>query len=125
MLFVQTFSIDRHHLVESLLKILSLFCFDPYQEYPDEQSVLLFSPHSNMEKIFPAVGYCSSLNKAVKDTDAVVILTEWHEFRGMDLEKVASLVREKVILDVKNILNPNELKRLGYNFDNVGRPTVK
>ncbi len=93
----------------------------------DGAIVTAFDPiaNSNMEKIFPAVGYCNSLNEAVKDTDAVVILTEWHEFRGMDLEKVASLVREKVILDVKNILNPNELKRLGYNFDNVGRPTVK
>jgi UDPglucose 6-dehydrogenase len=52
-------------------------------------------------------------------------MTEWHEFRGMDLKKVAELMNGNIIVDARNILDPKELKRNGFIFDNVGRPNVK
>ena len=58
---------------------------------------------------------------AVKDCDAVVIMTEWNEFRGMDLSKLKKLMSTPIILDTRNILNISELKKLEFKFDNVGR----
>ena len=55
------------------------------------------------------------------DVDAVVIMTEWNEFRAMDLKKLKSIMKSPVILDTRNILNIAELKELGFKFDNVGR----
>ena len=57
----------------------------------------------------------------VKDCDAVVIMTEWNEFRGMDLSKLKKLMSTPIILDTRNILNISELKKLEFKFDNVGR----
>ena len=90
-------------------------------------TVKAFDPAAmdNMRAVFPEVQYCDSLDLAVKEADAVVVMTEWHEFRGMDLENVARLVKQKIVLDARNILNPAELKRLGFKFENVGRPNVR
>ena len=90
-------------------------------------SVKAFDPvaNENMKRLFPEVNYCDTLEDAVTDTDGVVVLTEWNEIRGMDLEKVSKLVKTKVLLDAKNMLNPRVLKRLGFTFENVGRPNVR
>ena len=48
-------------------------------------------------------------------------MTEWNEFRGMDLIKLKQLMHSAVILDTRNILNISELKNLEFKFDNVGR----
>jgi len=89
--------------------------------------VKAFDPEAmkNMQVIFPDITYCDSLNLAVTDTDAVVIMTEWHEFRGMNLREVAKLVKQRVIVDARNVLNPNELKQLDFQFENIGRPNIK
>jgi UDPglucose 6-dehydrogenase len=57
----------------------------------------------------------------VEGSDAAVIMTEWNEFRGMDLEKLKFLMSQPVVLDTRNILNITELKRLEFKYDNVGR----
>ncbi len=90
-------------------------------------SLKAFDPaaNENMKKLFLKVNYCDSLEEAVTDADGIVVLTEWHEIRGMDLEKVSKLVKTKILLDAKNLLNPHELKRLGFTFKNVGRPNVR
>ena len=76
---------------------------------------------SEAKKIFPDIKYRLSWQSAVKGCDAVVIMTEWNEFRGMDLIKLKKLMHSPVILDTRNILNIAELKELGFKFDNVGR----
>ena len=48
-------------------------------------------------------------------------MTEWNEFRGMDLSKLKKLMSTPIILDTRNILNISELKKLEFKFDNVGR----
>ena len=48
-------------------------------------------------------------------------MTEWNEFRGMDLSTLKKLMFSPIILDTRNILNITELKRLDFKFDNVGR----
>ena len=77
--------------------------------------------NNSMKKIFPDIKYRLSWQSAVKGCDAVVIMTEWNEFRGMDLSKLKQLMHSAVILDTRNILNISELKELEFKFDNVGR----
>lgn len=90
-------------------------------------TVKAFDPEAmdNMRALFPDVTYCDSLQVAAADVDAVVVMTEWHEFRGMDLEEVAQLVKRRILVDARNILNPRELKRLGFRFETMGRPNVR
>ena len=80
---------------------------------------------ANMKKLLPGINYCESLQKAVEGADGLVIMTEWHEFRAMDLKKVADLMSGNIIVDARNILDPKELKKNGFIFQNVGRPNVK
>lgn len=79
----------------------------------------------NMKKHFPNIEYNTSWQMAVKGADAVVIMTEWHEFRGMDLTELKQLVKTPLILDTRNVLSIKDLVRLGFKFDNVGRKALK
>ena len=76
--------------------------------------------NNSMREIFPALDFKSNWNEAVEGSDAAVIMTEWNEFRSMDLEKLKNLMSQPVVLDTRNILNVSELKRLEFKFDNVG-----
>lgn len=79
----------------------------------------------NMKKHFPNIEYNTSWQMAVKRADAVVIMTEWHEFRGMNLSELKQLVKTPIILDTRNVLSIKDLVRLGFKFDNVGRKSLK
>jgi len=76
--------------------------------------------NDSMREIFPALDFKSNWYEAVEGSDAAVIMTEWNEFRSMDLEKLKILMSQPVVLDTRNILNVSELKRLEFKFDNVG-----
>jgi UDPglucose 6-dehydrogenase len=58
---------------------------------------------------------------AAKDTDAVVILTEWSEFRGLDWSRLRGIVRKPVVVDTRNIVDPDVLARAGFSWTGVGR----
>jgi UDPglucose 6-dehydrogenase len=75
----------------------------------------------NFKKYHGDIRYFKSWQKAVKDADACIILTEWNEFRGMDLNELKSLMKTPIVLDTKNILNMDKLDSLGFVFDNLGR----
>lgn len=79
----------------------------------------------NMKKHFPNIEYSTSWQAAVKDADAVAIMTEWHEFRGLDLSELKSLMKSPIVLDTRNILSVKDLTELGFVFDNVGRKALK
>ncbi len=79
----------------------------------------------NMKKHFPDIEYYSNWQETVKDSDAVAIMTEWHEFRGLDLAELKKLVKAPIVLDTRNILSVKELVNLGFKFDNVGRKSPK
>ncbi|MCS5614511.1 MAG: nucleotide sugar dehydrogenase, partial [Candidatus Marinimicrobia bacterium] len=76
--------------------------------------------NESMKKIFPELDYKSNWHEAVEGCDAAVIMTEWNEFRSLDLEKLKNLMSQPVVLDTRNILDVSELKRLEFKFDNVG-----
>jgi len=74
----------------------------------------------NMKKLFPDIEYTINWEDAVSDADGMVIMTEWNEFRGLDINKLKSLMKNHVVLDTRNILNVNRMHENGFIFDNVG-----
>jgi UDPglucose 6-dehydrogenase len=75
----------------------------------------------NFKKIFPAVDYFADKFEAIKGSDALVICTEWNEYRNLDLEKVRTNIKGNIILDARNILNKEQVKKLGFIYRGVGR----
>jgi UDPglucose 6-dehydrogenase len=59
--------------------------------------------------------------EAVAGADAVVILTEWDQFRALDLDRVKTLMRTPVIIDLRNIYRPEEARRRGFKYASIGR----
>jgi UDPglucose 6-dehydrogenase len=59
--------------------------------------------------------------EAVAGADAVVILTEWDQFRALDLTRVKDLMREPVMIDLRNVYRPEEMRALGFRYASIGR----
>ena len=88
--------------------------------------VKAYDPIANksMQNIFPDLNYVHSWEETCDGVDAMVIMTEWNEFRGMDLKKLKKLMKTPLVLDTRNILSMDKLSEFGFQFDNVGRKTV-
>jgi len=67
------------------------------------------------------VEYCPDPYEVARDSDALIIITEWDEFGTLDLAKVRRLMRQPVILDGRNMFDPAEMERLGFVYRGVGR----
>jgi UDPglucose 6-dehydrogenase len=68
-----------------------------------------------------AVVYFEDMYEAMEHCDALVILTEWNCYRNIDLDKVSSSLRGRVILDARNVLDPERAKEKGFLYEGVGR----
>ncbi|MGH6992135.1 MAG: nucleotide sugar dehydrogenase, partial [Caulobacteraceae bacterium] len=68
------------------------------------------------------IDYMDGPYEAVADADAVLILTEWDQFRALDLDRVRLLVRTPVLIDLRNIYRPDEVRARGFTYFSLGRP---
>jgi UDPglucose 6-dehydrogenase len=68
------------------------------------------------------VTWCEDSYDAMSDADAVIILTEWNEFRALDLARAKSLLSKPLMIDLRNIYSPDEMKRNGFDYISIGRP---
>jgi UDPglucose 6-dehydrogenase len=89
-------------------------------------TIQAFDPEGMHEAkaMLPGVAMCDDAYAAMKGADALVILTEWNEFRALDLDRVKALLRRPVIVDLRNIYAPNEMVAAGFEYTGVGRPTT-
>jgi UDPglucose 6-dehydrogenase len=78
----------------------------------------------NAKKVLKDVVWCDDPYTAMTDADAVVIVTEWNEFRGLNLDKVASIVKTKCIIDMRNIYKLPEMEEHGFQYVSIGRPVL-
>lgn len=69
----------------------------------------------------PAIGYAADEYEAINGADALVIVTEWNQFRALDMEKVKSLLRSPKIADLRNIYEPADMREMGFEYVGVGR----
>ena len=88
--------------------------------------VKAYDPIANksMQNIFPDLDYLHSWEETCDGVDAMVIMTDWNEFRGMNLKKLKKIMKTPLVLDTRNILSMDKLSEYGFQFDNVGRKIV-
>lgn len=70
------------------------------------------------------VVFCEEPYETMEGADALVIITEWNAFRALDLERVKSLLSQPLMIDLRNIYNPKEMRRAGYRYFSIGRAPV-
>jgi UDPglucose 6-dehydrogenase len=64
---------------------------------------------------------CADAYEACREADALVIATEWNQFRMLDLDQVKGLLRRPVIVDLRNVYEPEPLRAAGFTYVGVGR----
>lgn len=89
--------------------------------------VRLYDPQSmdNMKEVFPEdpprVVYCGNPYDAARGTNALLLVTEWEEFRSLDMEKIKTLMTNAIIVDGRNLFNPAEIRAKGFEYASIGR----
>jgi len=73
------------------------------------------------QELMADISYADSAYDAARNADAVVLVTEWNEFRSLDLERLKSLMRAPVFIDLRNVYPPHEVERHGFTYVSVGR----
>ena len=71
-----------------------------------------------------AVIYCDSPYEAAGGADAVALVTEWNEFKFLNLERLRAAMRRPVIFDGRNLWEPERMRRLGFQYYSVGRKPI-
>lgn len=76
---------------------------------------------NKMKNIFKDIEYCDNPYEVAKNSDCLLILTEWEEFKKLDLKKIKKLMNTPVIIDGRNIFNPRQITDLGFIYKSIGR----
>ena len=85
--------------------------------------VAAFDPvgHEQAEPLLPGINFAEDAYAAAEGADAVVIVTEWDEFRALDLDRIAEQMRGKALVDLRNVYDKHEAERVGLVHFGVGR----
>jgi UDPglucose 6-dehydrogenase len=73
-------------------------------------------------KLLPGIEYAPSALAAMEGADAMALLTEWNEFRALAPQKIKSLLRRPVVVDLRNVYAPREMAAAGISYSSIGRP---
>jgi len=87
-------------------------------------SVKAFDPEAMEEAahLLSGVAFAASPWSAIDGADALVIITEWDQFRALDLARVKEALKSDIVVDLRNIYDPADMKRRGFSYTSVGRP---
>lgn len=91
-------------------------------------SVVAFDPEAMnnvKELVGDKIGFAENQYDAMIDADALVIATEWSEFRTPDFNKISQLLKNKVIFDGRNLFSLKQMEELGYHYESIGRKVIK
>jgi len=75
----------------------------------------------NAKKVIKGVKYTRNAYETAENTECLVVLTEWNEFKELDLKKIKTMMKLPNIVDARNIYDPELVKKLGFNYVGVGR----
>ena len=86
--------------------------------------VQVFDPEAMNEarKLMAGPAYCADEYEAIEGADALVIVTEWDQFRALDFSRIKSLLNTPLIVDLRNIYDRDTVERHGFSYDCIGRP---
>lgn len=76
---------------------------------------------SEATKVLPEIEYAEDEYAAVTDADALVFVTEWNQFRALDMRRIRDLMRHPRIADLRNVYDPEDMRELGFEYVGVGR----
>ncbi|HUS17447.1 MAG TPA: UDP-glucose/GDP-mannose dehydrogenase family protein [Chloroflexia bacterium] len=76
----------------------------------------------NARRVLPDVAYCANAYEAASGVDAVLLLTEWNEFKQLDMARVRGSLRRALLVDGRNMFVPAEMRAQGFEYASVGRP---
>ncbi|HEX4573251.1 MAG TPA: UDP-glucose/GDP-mannose dehydrogenase family protein [Dongiaceae bacterium] len=87
-------------------------------------TIRAFDPEGMAEakKLMPDLTYCRDAYDCMSGADAVAIITEWNEFRNLDLIRMKQLLRQPAVVDLRNVYNPAEMAEAGFRYTSIGRP---
>ncbi len=72
-------------------------------------------------KLMPDLSYCADPYEAMTGADAVVFLTEWNSYRALDLMRMKAVLKQPVVVDLRNIYRPAEMRAAGFRYSSIGR----
>jgi UDPglucose 6-dehydrogenase len=86
--------------------------------------IVAFDPEGMDEagKLMKDITFTKTAYEATADADVLVVITEWHEFRGLDPRRIKQAMRQPRIVDLRNLFDPDEMRDLGFTYEGVGRP---
>ncbi|MCP3379606.1 UDP-glucose/GDP-mannose dehydrogenase family protein [Bradyrhizobium sp. CCGUVB4N] len=73
----------------------------------------------------PSIAYSEDAYSCAQGADALVVVTEWVQFRGLDLDRLKSVMVQPVVVDLRNIFSPEDMAAAGFTYESVGRPSVQ
>jgi len=76
---------------------------------------------SKAKKVLKGVTFCKDAYGVARAADCLVVMTEWSEFKELDFKKVKKLMKQRLIIDGRNIYDPNDMKEAGFKYIGVGR----
>ena len=74
------------------------------------------------KKILKNIEFSNNIEECLQDSDGLVILTEWNEFRGLSATRLKKVMKGNILIDLRNSLNPDSFKKSGFNLIQLGRP---
>ncbi len=87
-------------------------------------TVAAYDPEGMEEarKMLPDIEWCDDAYATMVDADAVALVTEWNQFRALDLDRVKSLLKSPVMVDLRNVYKPSDMIEAGFTYSSIGRP---
>ena len=86
--------------------------------------VVAFDPEAMKEAahLIKDIEFADSAYKAVDGADAMVIITEWDQFRALDMSRIKAAMKSNVVIDLRNIYSPEDMAKRGFAYTSIGRP---
>ncbi|RMF97368.1 MAG: UDP-glucose/GDP-mannose dehydrogenase family protein [Candidatus Schekmanbacteria bacterium] len=79
----------------------------------------------NTKKVFPQITYCNNSYEVADGSDALVIVTEWREFKQLNMDRIKSVMKQPIIFDGRNIYDVDRKKQLGFKYYSIGRKNAE
>ena len=101
----------------------ALECIDALLQ--EGATVTAFDPEAmnNVKLIFgDRINYAENTYGCLEGSDALLICTEWNEFRAPDFQKMKTLIKHRAIFDGRNLFGVETTRRLGFHYESIGRP---
>jgi UDPglucose 6-dehydrogenase len=88
-------------------------------------TIRAFDPEGMPEaqQLLEDVHWCDDAYDAMTGADAVALVTEWNQFRALNFERAKKVLKAPLMIDLRNVYNPDEMARLNFNYSCIGRPT--